>query len=1189
MKGKPLSLQQFGLRSWPAIAVAILIIQSAVSLVLTRPADRIASAAITSFSVLFLATVLAARNAIQSRQSIRLFWSFLALGCGLWALNPGLWAYHLIGWTKNYPDFWLSTSSLFLHVVLLLAAVASRPHLRPTNLKPYRSTLNFLLLLFFLVFIYAFFLVPYPSTQWNSPDIIRFGAWYFVENLVLLAVTATMAFHARQAWRSIYLQLLGSSSLYAVITLVLNIVVVGKNGPLGGLYEVLYIAVECWFVWIALLGQKLAIQLRETVRLDASEATKTFPLAMLAVIAIPAIGIWELLRGDELYVTRGIRLLIVLITFLLLAVFVFLREYLTGQELAADADSATDRLRLATESGKSVGWDWDVRSGRGSWFGDLQTMFGIPSNSYSGHVEDFRRRVHPDDRARVWKAVDDARKTHGQHAAEFRVVHQDGTEHWVTARGKFSYASNGDAVRMLGIATDITEAKRAERAVRESEDKLGLLLASTAEGIYGTDLNGRCTFCNPACLTLLGYEHMEELLGKNMHAMIHHSHADGTPYPEEACRIRQACSTGEGIHIADEPLWKRDGTSIPAEYWSYPQRREGKVVGAVVAFIDITDRKQAEQALRQSEAFKSSILSSLENQIAVLNKQGIVIEVNEVWTRRAQENGMTTERVSVGADYLAALRRSAAERPEARDVLACIQPVMQGTVRRCRYDYKCGWLMPSRWFTVTATTLHTAEGGVVIAYKDISDVRSKDAALAETQRLANVGSWQWEPETDTVTWSEELYRIAGISPLLPAVSFHDHPRLYTPESWQLLHNSVEKAMRTGESYELDLEMVRADGTTRWLIARGEAERDPSGRVVRLRGTVQDISERKRAEQALRESEERFRLVSNTAPVMIWMSGPDKRITFFNKTWLNFTGRGMKAELKNGLASGIYPEDVQRFLDSYARAFDRREDFRMEYRARRHDGQYRWLMDCGVPRFNHDGFFAGYIGSRIDVTERKEAEEALSTLGRRLIAAHEEERTWIARELHDDISQRMALLSIELEGLRFAVLSGTPELTKRINQVLQQTAAIGNDINAISHRLHSSKVEYLGLVVAAKAFCTEFAGQQKIKIDLAHADIPQHLSSEVEVCLFRVLQESLRNAAKHSGVGQVEVDLRADENDLHLTVRDLGIGFDPDAALHQNGLGLVSMRERLRLIDGKFAVHSSPNRGTTVHASVPLRR
>jgi PAS domain S-box-containing protein len=1152
-----------------------------------------------SMLLLILATVIAAGNAIQSRHAIRLFWSFLAVACGLWAIIPVFWLLYEAGFAQRFSQFWLSTCLLFLHIILLIAAVASRPHLKLASHKPYRTTLNFFLLLLFLVFVFAFFLVPYQSMQWDSAAILRFGNWYFAENLLLLGVIVTVLVRARQPWKSIYWHLLGASSLYALTSLLLNIIV-ARLGPVDqslgsstsrdtALYSVLYSAVACWFVWVVLRGRKLAPELEQTVQLDTSDPKYTFPLVMLAVLAIPLAGIWDLFRVDEPYSTRMVRVFVVLITFLLLVAFVFIREHLAGRELAADAGSAHDRLRLAMESAKSVGWDWDVKSGKDFWFGDLQTMFGIPSDSYSGHVEDFRRRVHPDDRGQVWKAVHEAMQTRGPYVAEFRVVREDGTVRWIAARGKFSYSANGEAERMLGMATDITETKRAEVAVRESEDKLSLLLESTAEGIYGIDLEGRCTFCNPACLQRLGYERAEELLGQNMHSLIHHSHADGTPYPEEECLIQRACHTGEGIHLEDESLWRRDGTSFPAEYWAYPQRKDEKVVGAVVAFIDITDRKRAQQALRQSEALKASILSSLENHIAVLDKSGVIIEVNVAWTRFAHENGMTAEAAGVGADYLGALARSAPAHPEALEVLACIHTVMAGKVRRCRYDYQCSWLSPRRWFAVTTTPLQTAEGGVVVSYKEVSDVRRRDEELAEAQRLAKVGSWQWDPKTDIVTWSEELYRITGIDPNLPAVSFREHSKLYTAESWERLSRAVEEALRTATPYELDLEMVRSDGAARWLVARGEALRDAAGHVVRLRGTVQDISDRKRAEQALRESEERFRLVSDTAPVMIWTTGADKLCTYVNKTWLDFTGNSMESQLGNGWVESIHPQDRTRSMQTYLLAFDRREACNMEYRVRRFDGQYRWVQDSGVPRFNADGSFAGYIGSCIDVTERKMAEEALSSVGRRLIAAHEEERAWIARELHDDIGQRLALLSIELESLQVAPSQNPRELPGRIRQILKQTSEIANEIQAISHRLHSSKLEYLGLVAAAKGFCTELSEQQKIKIDFRHDAIPRALPPEVEMCLFRVLQEALRNAVKHSHVQQVKVELRAGSNDLCLSVRDSGVGFDPSAALLGKGLGLVSMQERLRLVNGELIVQSAPDGGTAIQARVPLPR
>ncbi len=174
--------------------------------------------------------------------------------------------------------------------------------------------------------------------------------------------------------------------------------------------------------------------------------------------------------------------------------------------------------------------------------------------------------------------------------------------------------------------------------------------------------------------------------------------------------------------------------------------------------------------------------------------------------------------------------------------------------------------------------------------------------------------------------------------------------------------------------------------------------------------------RKRAEQTLRESEERFRLVANSAPSLIWMAGTDKHCNFFNQGWLNFTGRPIQEELGDGWVSGVHPDDVQRCLEFYSDSFEARAEFEMEYRLLRADGDYRWIVDRGVPRFASDGTFCGYIGSCVDITDRKLFEESLHALSGRLINAQEEERARIARELHDDFSQRLALLGIGLGQL-----------------------------------------------------------------------------------------------------------------------------------------------------------------------------
>ena len=342
-------------------------------------------------------------------------------------------------------------------------------------------------------------------------------------------------------------------------------------------------------------------------------------------------------------------------------------------------------------------------------------------------------------------------------------------------------------------------------------------------------------------------------------------------------------------------------------------------------------------------------------------------------------------------------------------------------------------------------------------------------------------------------------------------------------------------------------------------------------------------------QVVRESEERFRLVANTAPVMIWMSGIDKLCSYFNQPWLEFTGRTLEAESGNGWAEGVHRADLDHCLETYSRAFDQRQSFAMEYRLRRNDGEYRWIFDIGVPRFNSDGSFSGYIGSCLDITDRKLAEHALATVGRRLIEAHEEERTWIARELHDDIGQRIALLAVELEGWNHQAPGSAADVHEGVRLAYERLAELGKDIQALSHRLHSSKLEYLGLATAAKSFCQELSEQRNVRIEFKHSDIPAEIPKEISLCLFRVLQEALQNAVKHSSDKNFTVEVRGSDDRISLIVRDAGVGFDWQDAMNHRGLGLVSMRERLRLVNGELSIESTPGHGTTVSARVPLER
>jgi PAS domain S-box-containing protein len=240
----------------------------------------------------------------------------------------------------------------------------------------------------------------------------------------------------------------------------------------------------------------------------------------------------------------------------------------------------------------------------------------------------------------------------------------------------------------------------------------------------------------------------------------------------------------------------------------------------------------------------------------------------------------------------------------------------------------------------------------------------------------------------------------------------------------------------------------------------------------------------------------------------------------------------------------------------------------------------------TPLSDSDGVLVGIAQIAQDITEQERAETALSSVSRRLLHAQEQERARIARELHDDIGQRVALLANELKDFSegpLRLLHG-PQ-TKRLQK---HAVEIADDIQALSHELHSSKLELLGMAAAMKSFCDEFAHQHHVDVDFAMRDVPGQLPPDISLCLFRVLQEALHNSAKHSGARHVEVQLWAAQDEIHLVVSDSGAGFDLQAARASRGLGLISMGERMKLVAGDLSIETERQLGTRIHARASYR-
>jgi len=622
-----------------------------------------------------------------------------------------------------------------------------------------------------------------------------------------------------------------------------------------------------------------------------------------------------------------------------------------------------------------------------------------------------------------------------------------------------------------------------------------------------------------------------------------------------------------------------------------------------------------------------------------------------------------------------------------------------------------------RWVLDTGLPLLAVDGslaGYVGSCVDITERKQterslcrKETELREAQRLAAIGSWQWDRDTDEVVWSDELYRIAGLELGSPAALAENHSQLYPPEHWERIQRCADEALRSGTPYELDVEMF-SNGSRRWVTARGEAQRDAEGRISGLRGTVQDITERKQreqsfdlfrnlldrtndsleiidaatrrflyvnekacrelgysrlellsltvqdinpnateaalkdvkrlcdqagfallesvhrrkdgsvfpveinikpvtlddrryyvsvcrditerkqAQQALSDSEERLRLAAEAGKMFAytWDAATDAIVRSGESSHILGIGAETSLTGQQTLAR-IHPDDRNRVVAALGALSPEQPQLLISYRMRRPDGSMIWVERCSRSYFDDAGKLVRMVGMVADITPRKQAEEVLSSVSRRLIEAQEAERARIARDLHDDIGQRLALLSIALEQLQQTSSAPASELQRSIDGVRRQALGIASDVSALSHELHSSKLQFLGVVPAIRGFCSEIAARQKVEVDFSHQDVPGTLRPDIGLCLFRVLQEALQNAVRHSSAVRFDVNLRGTPEDISLIVRDDGRGFDPESVSQEGGLGLTSMRERLKLVAGELTIESRPAKGTTVVARVPL--
>jgi PAS domain S-box-containing protein len=344
--------------------------------------------------------------------------------------------------------------------------------------------------------------------------------------------------------------------------------------------------------------------------------------------------------------------------------------------------------------------------------------------------------------------------------------------------------------------------------------------------------------------------------------------------------------------------------------------------------------------------------------------------------------------------------------------------------------------------------------------------------------------------------------------------------------------------------------------------------------------AQNITALKGHESAVRERH-LLRLL-DALPIAVKIVDADGLGRHFNPTWLRLIGRSPDATLDRSWMEHGHPLDRSNCERAYKTALASQQPMTVEYRVLRPDGTCRWLLDHVVPRYSDEGQFTGLLGACLDVTEHRIYEEKLRALRAQLVSAQEDERCRIARELHDDVNQRVALLAIGIDLTSSTLLDqGSRD---RMQDLRRQTIEISKVVHGLSHRLHSSTLDVLGLVPAVRALSRELSAAGLQMTLTTDDDDCCDLSPAAALGLFRITQEALSNVLKHSGVMEADVKVRHSQHMVIVRVEDHGCGFN--SAIAVGGLGLRSMRERLTPIGGDVNVRSRPGEGTTIEGRVP---
>ena len=727
---------------------------------------------------------------------------------------------------------------------------------------------------------------------------------------------------------------------------------------------------------------------------------------------------------------------------------------------------------------------------------------------------------------------------------------------------------------------DSMERARAVRYLRRSEERYRAVVEQAGEGIFLFDPETKHILeANPAFQKMFGYE-AEELKGVTLYDLV--------PQDNEGVDRNVERALERGYLLVGERLYRRkDGFRIDVEVSGSVISHGGKeVICSVVR--DITERKRAEEVLRSSEARFRTLVEQSPLSIQILSPDGRTLRVNRAWEElfgvtldEIEGYNLLEDRQLVDKGVMLRILRGFAGEPTAIPPIAYVpDETIPGASDHGEQEH---WIQAFIYpVKDDANNVHE----VVLMHEDVTDrkrdeeaLRHSERSLATAQRIAHVGNWEYSVRKDTALWSDELYRIFGLDPQEFVPTYKGFLERTHLEDRGLLRGAVRKALLGKEpTGVVGYRIVRPGGEVRHVESQYELSRDAAGRPEVLNGTVQDVTERKRAEEALKESEERYRaVVEQAAEGIVLVDVETKRILETNAVYEAMLGYYAE-EMRFLTLYDVVPYTPES-MDCYVeKVLERRIYVSGE---RRHLRKNRTLVDVEVSAsvISYGGREAMCMVVH-DITERKKAEEALQEV-------REAERRRIARDMHDGVLQDISHALAEAQILR--MIPEEPGM-ERLDLLIEALRRSARELRSVVYDLRQEEDAPGRSFVRSVESLVELNRKMNFGWDVelvVGERFPEGLPERLGRELLRVVQEALSNARKHSGAGKVRVALRVEGDDLVAEVEDDGRGFDP--GLTRVGVGLSSMDERAAALGGDLEVASEPDMGTRVRLRIPLRK